>query len=562
MSVPQNPFSKIKDKLAQMRREAEERDAKRRAEKTKFPYADLSTTSINIEALSLISEEDAKKAKLAAIESKEKKVALAVFDSENPEAKKIIEKLKTEGYTLSIFTVSLGGLNHIWNFYKFVFKKPENITGRVKIEEKKLLELKDALISLKSINDAIAELNEKAGYTGEILEVILAGALSMRASDIHFEPSEHSAKIRLRIDGLLYDIFNKLKPKTHGNIISRIKLLSRLKININDQPQDGRFTIALSNKEIEIRTSINPSEFGETAVLRILDPDSIHVGLPQLGFRKDDLEIVEKELGKPNGMILNTGPTGSGKTTTLYAFLQRTQKPESKTITIEDPIEYHLEGIEQTQVEPGSGYTFSSGLRSLLRQDPDMILIGEIRDLETAEIAIHASLTGHLVFSTLHTNDASGAVPRMIDLGVKTSVLAPAMNLIIAQRLVRKLCEKCKVEKKADAELENKIKNFIEKLPDRVDKNFYKSNIKIFEPKGCDKCNNLGYKGRVGVFELLLVDGDMELLIGKDPTEIGIKGLAIKKGIVMMQQDGILKSISGITTFDEVEKSTGAIEWG
>jgi len=382
----------------------------------------------------------------------------------------------------------------------------------------------------------------------------------MGASDIHFETGDHLAKIRLRVDGLLYDVFSNLKPKSHTSLVSRIKLLSRLKINVNDQPQDGRFTISLSTKDIEIRTSINPSEFGETVVLRILDPDSIHVGLPQLGFRKDDLDIVEKELAKPNGMILNTGPTGSGKTTTLYAFLQHTQKPESKTITIEDPIEYHLDGIQQTQVEPGSGYTFSTGLRSLLRQDPDMILIGEIRDLETAEIAIHASLTGHLVFSTLHTNDASGAIPRMIDLGVKTSVLAPALNLVIAQRLIRKLCNYCKVEKQIDPELEAKIKKFIERMPERIDKQFYSSNVKIYEAKGCEKCNNLGYKGRVGVFELLLVDGDMELLVGKDPTEIGIKELSAKKGMVLMQEDGILKVISGATTFDEVEKATGLIE--
>lgn len=555
-----NTFSKIKDKLAQMRREAEERDAKRRAEKTGATYVDLSTTSINIEALSLIPEEEAKKAKLAAVEFKEKKIALAVFYSEDPETKKIIEKLKSQGYSISIFTTSLSGLNNIWNFYKFVFQKGENITGRIKIKEEKLLALEKELISLESINNSIGRMNENIGYTGEILEAILAGALSMRASDIHFEPSEDSAKIRLRIDGLLYDIFNGLKSKIHISVVSRIKLLSGLKINVDNQAQDGRFTISLSNKEIEIRTSINPSEFGETVVLRILNPDAIHVGLPQLGFRKDDLEIVEKELSKPNGMVLNTGPTGSGKTTTLYAFLQHTQKSESKTITIEDPIEYHLDGIEQTQVDPEAGYTFSSGLRSLLRQDPDMILIGEIRDLETAEIAIHASLTGHLVFSTLHTNDASGAIPRMLDLGVKTSVLAPAVNMIIAQRLVRKLCENCKVKKEIDPELENKIKNFIEKLPNRVDKDFYKSNIKIFEPKGCDKCNNLGYKGRVGVFELLLVDGDIELLIGKDPTEIGIKELAEKKGIVLMQEDGILKTISGVTTFKEVEGTTGLIE--
>ncbi len=557
---PKNSFLKIKDKLANMRREAEERDAKRRAEKTGFPYVDLSATSINIEALSLIPEEEAKNAKLAAVEFKEKKIALAVFSSEDFEVKKIIEKLKSQGYFVSVFTTSLSGLNNIWNFYRFISQKGENITGRIKIKEEKLVALKKELVSLQSINNSIGKMNEDIRYTGEILEAILAGALSMRASDIHFEPSEDSAKIRLRIDGLLYDIFNGLKSKIHISIVSRIKLLSGLKINVDNQAQDGRFTISLSDKEIEIRTSINPSEFGETVVLRILNPDAIHVELPQLGFRKDDLEIVERELSKPNGMILNTGPTGSGKTTTLYAFLQHTQKSESKTITIEDPIEYHLEGIEQTQVDPEAGYNFSSGLRSLLRQDPDMILIGEIRDLETAEIAIHASLTGHLVFSTLHTNDASGAIPRMLDLGVKTSVLAPAVNMIIAQRLVRKLCENCKVEKKIDVELEGKIKNFIEKLPDRIDKDFYKSNIKIFEQKGCNKCNNLGYKGRVGVFELLLVDGDMELLIGKNPTEIGIKELAEKKGIVLMQEDGILKVISGITTFEEVENTTGLIE--
>jgi len=556
-----NPLSKIADKLAQLRREAEERDAKRSAEKNKIPYADLSTTSINIEALALIPEDEAKDSKMAAVEIKENKVALAVLDPENSKTKASIEKLKSAGHKVSVYTVSSSGLSHIWDFYKFIPKKVEAITGRIKIEEKKLTELQKSFTSLQSVSGAIEKLSENQGQIGEILEAVLAGALSMRASDIHFEPAEHTAKIRLRVDGLLYEIFGKLGSQVHAHLVSRIKLLSKLKINITDQAQDGRFTITLANKAIEIRTSINPSEYGEVVVLRILDPDAIHVALPQLGFRADDLAIIEKELGSPNGMILNTGPTGSGKTTTLYAFLQHTQKPELKTITIEDPIEYHLDGIQQTQVDAESGYNFSNGLRSLLRQDPDMILIGEIRDLDTAEIAIHAALTGHLVFSTLHTNDASGAVPRMLDLGVKISVLSPAVNLIIAQRLVRKLCENCKVEKKVDAELETKIKNFIEKLPARVDRKTY-ATIKMYEPHGCEKCNNIGYKGRVGVFELLSVDGDMEALINKEPTEIGIKKLALEKGMATMQQDGILKVISGITTFDEVEKTTGALEWG
>ena len=431
--------SLIKEKLEKLRREAEERDAQRRADKSGYPYANLITSPINIEALSLIPEETARKIKSAAFEIKEKKVALAIFDPATPESKAIIEKFKQEGYELSIFIVSLTGLNHILSFYKFVSEKKEAITGKVGIKEEKFLELNKILISLDSIKKNIEPLNTESQYASQILEIILAGALANRASDIHMESTEHFVKLRLRIDGLLHDIFDELKKNIYEHIINRIKILSGLKINIHDEAQDGRFTISLPGKNVEMRVAIAPSEFGEVIVMRVLDPSAINLSLADLGIREDDLKIIETELKRPNGMILNTGPTGSGKTTTLYAFLKHKKNPEIKIITIEDPIEYHLEGIEQTQVDEEADYTFASGLRSLMRQDPDVILVGEIRDKETGEIGVQAALTGHLVLSTIHANSAAGAIPRLLDLGVKSSSIGSALNLIISQRLFRRL---------------------------------------------------------------------------------------------------------------------------
>jgi len=315
----------------------------------------------------------------------------------------------------------------------------------------------------------------------------------------------------------------------------------------------------MGGKDIELRVAIAPSEFGEVIVMRVLDPDAIGISLEELGFRKDDLDIAKIELKRPNGMILNTGPTGSGKTTTLYAFLKYKSAPESKIITIEDPIEYHLEGIEQTQVDPDNDYTFVNGLRSMMRQDPDIILIGEIRDRETAEIAIQAALTGHLVFSTVHANQAAGAIPRLIDLGVKSTSIGPATNLIIAQRLIKRLCVDCKEKVKISGELEKKINNFIAKLPDRVDKKNYKK-INIYKAVGCEKCAGIGYKGRVAIYELLRLTKEVEEILAKGGGEIQINEFSRKEGMVTMQEDGILKVISGMTTFDEVEKITGPLE--
>ncbi len=324
----------------------------------------------------------------------------------------------------------------------------------------------------------------------------------MRASDIHAEAEERHGKIRFRVDGLLHDALPDISLKLYESFVDRIKLLSEMKLNVKTEAQDGRFTINLAGKEIEMRVSVIPAEFGETIVMRILDPAATMVSLPDLGLREDNLALVKAELDRPNGLILNTGPTGSGKTTTLYAFLRAINDPTSKIITLEDPIEYRIEGIEQTQVNDEAGYTFANGLRAIVRQDPDVILVGEVRDLETADIALQAALTGHLVFSTLHTNDAVGAVPRLINLGVKPVSIGPALALAIAQRLVRVLCPECKKPVTVDDDTKKKIKKFLDRMPAKVNRTPY-DNYVIYAPAGCVKCNGIGYRGRVGVFEFL-----------------------------------------------------------
>jgi type II secretory ATPase GspE/PulE/Tfp pilus assembly ATPase PilB-like protein len=428
------------------------------------------------------------------------------------------------------------------------------ITGEVEISSAKLAEIK------KEVKNIVEYKKKIEGSLGkdltEILKIILAGAVNLDASDIHIEPEEERAKLRIRLDGILHDVLI-LELKTYKDLLSRIKLLSGLKLNVADRPQDGRFTILMEEIVIEIRASTLPAEHGESIVLRLLNPKSL-IEIEALGLRKDLVEIFNREIKRPNGMIIVTGPTGSGKTTTLYAILKKINKPEIKIITIEDPIEYRLPGLSQTQVDPQKGYDFASGLRSIMRQDPDVVLVGEIRDKETAEIACQAALTGHLVFSTLHTNDAAGAVARLVDLGVRPVSIAPALNMIVAQRLPRKVCKKC-VEFVNPSPLDlKKIKEGLKGVRKEIlPPAFFKANFKIPQAKGCSDCNFTGYKGRIGVYETFLVDDEMEKFILTNPSIVAMRELAIKKGMVLMHQDGLIKVLEGITTIEEVERVTG-----
>ncbi len=549
----------LEEQLLAIHRVAEEKEIEAQAAKLGLAYVNLTAAPIQLDALKLVKEEEARRLRLAPFQFKQKELALAVVDPKNASVQRLIQKLTGEGYQIKQFLVTQSSLDHAWKYYKYIAAPTEEITGKISIEPARMEELFNKLTDLEKVKNEILNFDFRKTSTGQVLEVVLAGALNNRASDIHFETEEKSVRLRYRIDGLLHDVLPNLSRDVYKSLLSRIKLLSSLKINIQDAPQDGRFTIALKSKEIELRVSIIPSEYGETVVMRVLDPAAIRITLSQLGLRSDDLEIINAELNEPNGMILNTGPTGSGKTTTLYAFLLSKLSPEIKIITIEDPIEYHLSGIEQTQIDAEAGYDFASGLRSIMRQDPDVILVGEIRDKETNDIAIQAALTGHLVFSTIHANSASGAIPRFLDLGAKPASIGPALNLIIAQRLVRKLCEHCKIVENV-SDLDPKIKNFLRQLPKRVDKSQYEK-PQMFKPKGCLKCGHIGYKGRIAIFELVTVGEDIEALVTPSVGEAAIFRQALKQGMVTMQQDGILKTISGVTTFDEVESVTGPIKW-
>ncbi len=403
-------------------------------------------------------------------------------------------------------------------------------------------------------------LSTKQASTTLFIEEILSGSLGLGASDIHFEPMRDAIQIRARVDGVLREI-GMLTHNEYKYILSRIKLLGGVKFNIYEKAQDGRFTILSREDErnIEVRVSVSPSEYGSTIVLRIFDPATVVVEINNIGLRLDDLNKIIKNLKKPNGMILVTGPTGSGKTTTLYSFINYINTPEIKIITIEDPIEYRLKGIQQTQVDASAGYDFENGLRSIVRQDPDAILVGEIRDFETAAIAIQAALTGHVVFSTLHTNTAAGAIPRLLDLGVKSHSIGPSVSAILAQRLVRKLCPICRKKRDLDEEDRKKITKFIKEIFPKASL-LAPQEIIIYEPVGCLSCID-GYKGRTGIFEIFEIDKDIEQLIHKESSEVEIEKNVLEKGFINMQQDGIIKILTGITSLSEIEKATGPLIW-
>jgi len=433
----------------------------------------------------------------------------------------------------------------------------KKLLGSVTISPKIIEEIKGEVKDIGGFKKKIQDY--LAGNVTELLDVILYGAISLDVSDIHIEPQEKEARLRIRLDGILQDVVF-FEQTAYHHLISRLKLLSHLKLNITDKPQDGRFTIEVNDLLIEIRTSSLPSEYGESIVMRILNPKSL-ISLDDLGLREDLYKTFQKEIEKPNGMIIVTGPTGSGKTTTLYGFLKKIQNPEIKIITIEDPIEYHLTGVSQTQVAPEKGYDFSDGLRSIVRQDPDVILVGEIRDLETAKIALQAALTGHLVLSTLHTNDAAGTIPRLIDLGVEPASIASGLKMAVAQRLVRKVCKKCLTLVKPTPEELSEIKKGLRGLPSSI-KIPNLDEVKIAKPKegGCQACNFTGYKGRQGLFEAFLVDSEMERFILTNPPVSSIRELAIKKGMVTMYQSGLIDVVLSETTMDEVTRVVEADE--
>ncbi len=505
--------------------------------------------------LSVIPEESARKYRMVAFKKEGETLHVAMVDPQDFEALNVLRFLaEKERLGIEVYLTT----------EKVFSDVAKNYTGTDQA-------LKDAILSLKKEENITLEIKEEKKAQGKdaeifqdapiakLVEVIVKHAMDGRASDIHIEPVEGSYRVRFRIDGLLRS--QLVFPIEVGRaVISRIKILSNLKIDEKRKPQDGRFRFEGEDEAVDLRVSSLPVIDGEKIVMRVLDKSHNVSDLEKLGLWGRNRSVLERRIREPFGIILITGPTGSGKSTTLYAFLQILNQEERNIITLEDPVEYYVEGINQSQIKPEIGYTFASGLRSILRQDPNVIMVGEIRDSETAELAIHAALTGHLVLSTLHTNDAIGAVPRLIDMGIEPFLLASSLQVMAAQRLVRRICDQCKEPLELSSVQRSRLQEFFKSIPEEEVRAYDldpKRELVFYHGKGCDECGNTGYKGRIAVYEVLEVDeGVHEIIADKNGNEVELRKAADNQKMLSMKQDGLLKVLKGITTLAEMERVT------
>ena len=538
---------KYEEKMEEIRLKEKEAGVIKQAQTANAMYINLKGFPIAPETLKLLPENIARKNKMIPFFHGGGETRIAAINPADEKVKEIAYQIGERQRTnIKIYMVSEHSLENALKLYGSLPQIKEVKKG-VEIKQEEIAKFR---AEIKSLKDLAAKIKDVS--TTDLITFIIAGAVESKVSDIHIEAEEKDVKIRFRIDGILQDVA-KLDREQWKQIISRVKLLSSLKINVTTRPQDGRFTIFLDGEDTDVRISTIPTAYGESVVMRILRSSVVGLKFEDLGFRGKSYEEMNRQIERPNGMIVTTGPTGSGKTTTLYAILNQLNEPGSKIITLEDPVEYRLEGINQSQMDPSKDYTFAKGLKSILRQDPDIIMVGEIRDLETAEIAIQAALTGHLLLSTIHTNSASGAIPRFLSMGVKPFLLAPALNAIIAQRLVRKICPKCKEEYKPTDEESKRVKEVLGALPESSGEKVNLSNLKFFKGKGCDACNGLGYKGRVGIYEVFIMNKEVEaIILSAEVSEYKMQEIAVKNGMVTMAQDGLLKAADGITTIEEV----------
>lgn len=490
-------------------------------------YMNLEDYIIDAELTKLIPESIANKYKAVPLFKIMDTLTVAMVDPSDIEALDHIRRISKIG-TVDPVLVSSKSIEKVLDFYYGQGNSVEEIVKA--IETKKLLTHKGALTEAAEEPPII-----------KLVNILIADAVKDRVSDIHIEPETEVLRIRYRIDGILHEV-HSLPKKLSNAIISRIKILAEMDIAESRRPQDGKISIKLENKDLDIRVSTFPTVHGENVVMRLLDRSAILLGLKDLGFTQDNLEIFSKMILQPNGIILVTGPTGSGKTTTLYSALSTISSMEKNIITIEDPVEYELPLIRQTQVNPKAEITFSNGLRSILRQDPDVIMVGEIRDKETAEVAIQASLTGHLVFSTLHTNDAPSSLTRLLDMGLEPFLISSSLILIVAQRLVRQICPKCKEEHSPSAAVLGDL---------GLD-----SSIKFFRGKGCPFCKHTGFVGRIGIFEILVLNEVIRKMVEERNSADAIKKKATELGLKSLRQDGLEKARAGLTTLEEILRVT------
>jgi len=552
--APEIAETKVKEKFTEKMEEIKikelENVSQAQAQRLGYPYINLIGFPINSDTINSIPREIAKTNKVICFLKTDKDIKIASTVPNNPKLAELLQKLTTETFTNQgeIYLISEHSFIETEKLYD-KFPPPREFVAGVKITGEELTKLQKDLKNFGILN---AKLNEEKNLTSTF-KMILAGAMQAGASDIHIEPEEQKIILRYRIDGVLH-VVATLAKKDWERIDSRVKNIAGLKINVTAKPQDGRITIYLAKGDkMDVRVSTLPTAYGESIVMRLLASNLTSLKFEDLGVRAKAYEDLKRQVERPTGMIVTTGPTGSGKTTTLYAVLNKLNNPETKIITLEDPIEYKLEGINQSQIDHSAGYSFADGLRSILRQDPDIIMVGELRDLETVEVAIQAALTGHQVLSTLHTNDAAGAIPRFLSMGAKPFLLAPALNAVIGQRLVRKIHDKCKIEMKLEPEKMERVKEYLSKLPANSGYKVDLNKMKFYRGQGCDECNHIGLKGRIGIYEIFTLNAQIEaeILSGKT-SEYKIAELAHDGGMISMAQDGILKALDGITTVDEI----------
>jgi len=540
-------FSK---KMGEIENKETELETERSASITGAPYIDLIKFPVSQYALKQLPLERAKELQAVCFYATQEEVRIGAIDPQDPDVIALGESIANEiGANQELYTISERSLNRIIELYK-TLPDIKPISKDVEIDGEELARIQESVTDFESFQGLFDEAS-----TTDLVTYIMGGALKLGTSDVHIEAEENGIVVRFRLDGILQDA--AILPKaTFKKLVSRLKLVSGLKINITTKPQDGRFTVKMPDGDVDVRVSTIPTIYGESIVMRLLVQNEQIMTLESLGLRGRAYDQLKTEIDRPNGMIVTTGPTGSGKTTSLYAIMRMLNKPGVKIITLEDPVEYKMEGVNQSQIDHSKDYTFAKGLRSMLRQDPDIAMVGEIRDIETAEIAIQASLTGHLILSTIHTNDAFGAIPRFMSMGVKPFLLAPALNCVIGQRLVRKLCTLCKEASPLEAKLQEKVNTVMAELPEPEKSEVAAMEQVFYAPKGCDKCNE-GYKGRLGIYEIFVVNEAIEkAVLDGQVAEYDIRRIAIENGTVTMVQDGIIKALLGDTSIEEVYRVT------
>ncbi|MBI5466618.1 MAG: type II/IV secretion system protein [Candidatus Kerfeldbacteria bacterium] len=538
----------LQEKMTQIALKEKEQVTAAVATQLGLGYINLVGFPIGPETIALLPRAEAERVGVLCFLKTTNQIRLGAIDPTHPELQPLIDTLGHKHHAnVEVYVISQHSFETAIKLYDRL-PKIRKVTSDLEIAAEDVERYRQQIHDIRDLETYL----EKTSVTDTFV-LLLAGALQGRASDIHIEAEASGIRVRFRIDGILVPVAT-LKRETWPRIISRIKLMAGLKINITSTPQDGRITVYVLGDKVDIRVSTLPTAFGESVVMRLLRSTATTITFDELGLRDRAYEQLVKEIERPNGMVVVTGPTGSGKTTSLYAVLNRLNKPDSKIITLEDPIEYKLEGINQSQVDWSKGYTFAAGLRSILRQDPDVVMVGEIRDLETADTAIQAALTGHLVLSTIHTNDAAGAIPRFLSMGTKPYLLAPALNAVVAQRLVRKICTSCQTDDVLDEAIQQRVKETLAAIPansgyavaaDRP--------LEFRKGTGCDQCHGLGYFGRVGIFEVLVVNDDLEkVILSSQASEYQMREVANRQGMITMAQDGLLKALDGITTVEEV----------